>query len=68
MRLPAYHEDQEEYLRALAIYARERIGLHAGLAIERCLEHLLARQRAYDLEARDLHREVEDLEEQLGRK
>ena len=64
MKPPRYHGDWEEFLRAYAIYAREQSGLHAGRDFDRCVEDLLRQEAAIDLRLRDLHREVEELENQ----
>jgi hypothetical protein len=67
MRPPKYHGDPEDFLRAWASYVREHVSLYAGIAFERLLEDLGAREAAYDLEVRDLHRDVEDLEAEVKR-
>ena len=69
MKAPQYYGDWEDFLRAFASFAREHpeLSLQAGRSFERCVEDLVHQDDVIDLRLRDLHREVEALEDDLVR-
>jgi hypothetical protein len=69
MNAPRYYGDWEQFLRTFASFAHEHpeLGLHVGRSFERVVEDLIRSEDAVDLRLRDLHREIEELEDELVR-
>jgi hypothetical protein len=69
MKAPRYFGGWEDFLRAFAMFAREHpeLGMQVGRSFERCVEDLIRAEDAIDLRLRDLHREIEELEDEITR-
>jgi hypothetical protein len=61
MRVPRFHGDLVEFLRAYARFAYDDVGLQTARDFEKCVEEVIRKDAVHALELRDLNREIEDL-------